>query len=184
MDNKKIRSLQEALHSYSPDARYRDDPFIRVACEEALEAVREGNFGVGAVITDPEGRIIEKGHNHVFSPYFRSDLHAEMWVLTTVEERNRDINRTAGYTLYSSLEPCPMCLARIISAGIQNIAYAAPDPLGGMVERMKQLPSVWQELARRQRFSRADCSPALTRLAGEIFLISADELNEKLAKRT
>jgi tRNA(Arg) A34 adenosine deaminase TadA len=183
MNNEKMRRLREALHAYTPDAGYRDDPFIHLACKEALEAVREGNFGVGAVITDPKGRIVEKGHNHVFSPYFRSDLHAEMWVLTKLEERNRDMSRTGGHALYSSLEPCPMCLARIISSGIQNIAYAAPDPLGGMVERMGQLPGVWQDLARRQRFSRADCSPALTLLAGEIFLVNADELNEKLAKR-
>jgi tRNA(Arg) A34 adenosine deaminase TadA len=184
MNQEKVKRLQEALHAYTPDEGYRDDAFIHVACEEALEAVREGNFGVGAVITDAGGKIIEKGHNHVFSPYFRSDLHAEMWVLTILEERNRDMNRAEGHALYSSLEPCPMCLARIISSGIRNIAYAAPDPLGGMVERIGQMPGVWQDLARRQRFSRADCSLELTQLAGEIFLVNADELNERLAERT
>jgi hypothetical protein len=63
-----------------------------VACQEALVAALRGNYGVGALLVDPQGTIVARGQNAVFSPYFRSDLHAEMVVMNTFEERHPEID--------------------------------------------------------------------------------------------
>ena len=59
-----------------------------MACAEALAAARAGNYGVGAVLVDPNGEIVERGRNAVFYPHFRSDLHAEMVAMNAFEERH------------------------------------------------------------------------------------------------
>jgi len=161
----------------------RDDNKIWLACVLALKAVSTGNFGIGALLTNSEGIIVSYGYNEVFSPYFRSDRHAEMVVLTKYEEENREIQGVDDYTLYTSLEPCPMCLARLIISGIGTIKYAAVDLTGGMVHVIKKLPEVWLQLASRQTFIKADCSVKLSETAKEIFLLNADELNRKLEQR-
>jgi len=132
-----------------------------MACREALAAAQTGNYGVGAVLVDPEGKVIERGQNQVFYPDFKSDRHAEMMVMNTFEEKHPDIDNMRGYTLVCSLEPCPMCLARLLMAGVQTVKYVALDELGGMVSHMEHLPMAWKRLAERQEFVLADVSDDL-----------------------
>jgi len=89
----------------------------------------------------------------------------------------------AGYTLYTSLESCPMCLARLITSGVATVKYVAPDTQGGMVHLMGNLPPIWQELAKRQTFPQATCSPIVIQSAFEIFMMNADQLNTAIVNR-
>ena len=61
--------------------------------------------------------------------------------------------------------------------------YAAPDTESGMVSRLGQLTPVWVALASDQEFSTADCSPALSALALEVFLSTAESNTERLLQR-
>ena len=125
----------------------RTDP-CNAVIQEAIEASEEGNYAIGACVVDSSGKIFRCGHNRVFSPEFRSDLHAEMDVLNLVEAaRSRGISVPDRLTLISSLEPCPMCLTRSITAGVENVYYLAEDREGGMVSRIESLPPVWQRLS-------------------------------------
>jgi cytosine deaminase len=76
-----------------------------------------------------------------------------------------------------------MCLIRLISSGINRVHYAAPDPIGGMVNGMSLLPLLWKELSTPQLFKAAQCSRELSKAANEIMLINAEELLEILRKR-
>ena len=178
-----LDALAAAVADAEPDPERDHDGFVIAALEEALAAATEGNFGVGAVIVDGEGRIVERGHNHVFHPHFRSDIHAEMDVLDKFEDANPSLESVAGYTLVTSLEPCPMCLTRLITSGIPRVYHAAPDTESGMVSRLDQLTPVWVELARQQEFAAADCSPDLGTLALEIFLHTAENNTARLMSR-
>lgn len=180
---KSLAELEEKVKTFVPDPEYPDDSFIIIALQEAIAAAKEGNFAVGAVLVREDGEIVERGHNRVFSPHFRSDLHAEMDVMTRFEERSPETESMKGFVLYTSLEPCPMCFARLITSGVSRVYYASPDEHGGMVQRLQHMPPAWTELATRQKFGKARCSPELSDLALQIFLTTAAENNRKLQER-
>lgn len=166
----------------APEPR-ADDAMAIGVCEEALLAVREGNYGVGAVIAGPDGNVLLVARNQVFHPTFRSDGHAEMIAVGKLETEFPDL-APASLSLYVSLEPCPMCLARLKLAGIGRVRYLSPDPAGGMVECRDRLPPIWRLLNPDQDFAPADVSPALRRLGRRIFQVNLRSLRRRLVERT
>ncbi len=175
--------LERRVEALSTANRHAHDRYVVVTLHEAIAAAREGNFAVGACLVDADGNIVQRGHNHVFHPYPRSDLHAEMDTLTRFEESRTGITSLRDFTLFTSLEPCPMCLTRLITAGVGKVYYAAPDPEGGMVCRLSQLTPVWVELAARQTFAEADISAEMQTIAHEIFLVTANSSTARLEAR-
>jgi len=184
--DKEITELIKQIYSLKPHTDCPHDAFIFVTLEEAITAAQEGNFGVGAVLIDGKGEILQRGHNRVFKPHMRSDIHAEMDVLTRFEERSRHGNTRImrDLALYTSLEPCPMCLARLITSGVGKVYYAATDSEGGMVSRLDQMPPIWQELASAQEFSLAQCSSKLSDIASAIFRSTVDKCNRRLREQS
>jgi len=178
-----LEELAQKLHDFGPDPRSPHDPYVLITLEEAVAAARDGNFGVGACLVDPQGRVVERGHNRVFHPYPRSDLHAEMDTLTRFEERVRAPVSLRDYTLFTSLEPCPMCLTRLITAGVGHVYHAAPDLESGMVYKLQDLTPVWVELAKRQEFAEARTSHELREIACQVFLFTANRNTAQLQER-
>jgi tRNA(Arg) A34 adenosine deaminase TadA len=78
---------------------------------------------VGAVIVDREGRVIADGFNQVVA---NSDplCHAEMNAIQAACARLNKL-KLDGCVLYSSAEPCPMCLGTAYWAGLDGIIYGA-----------------------------------------------------------
>lgn len=181
--NEKVIKWKNWLEKYEFLSQYPEDSYAWLTLVLALKSVDSGNYGVGSIIVSSEGRIETIGHNLVYSPAFRSDLHAEMVVLNSFEEENPDISTLKGHTLYTSLESCPMCLIRLISSGVNKVFYVSSDPIGGMVDGISLFPSLWKELAEPQVFAKANCSPELSKAAIEIMFINAPELLEILKKR-
>jgi tRNA(adenine34) deaminase len=112
------------------------DHFMRIALEEAEQALREDEVPVGAVIVH-EGRLIARAHNQ------REQLrdptaHAEMVAITQAAE-SRQSWRLDGCTLYVTLEPCPMCAGAILQARIPTVVYGAADPKAGAVDTLFRL---------------------------------------------
>lgn len=175
-----LRDLGERLDAYAPSS-HPDDSFIVECLREAIAAAEQGNFGVGAVLVDRTGRVIGRGRNRVFSPRFRSDLHAEMDVVSKVERRREASLKACA--LYTSVECCPMCLARLVTAGVSTVRYAWEDRQGGMVHLMSHLPPVWRDLAKKQVFEPAKCSAELTALSRSIFETNVKELDDQLRRR-
>lgn len=175
--------LERKVKSFVPNPEYPYDKFIIITLHEAIAAAKEGNFGVGAVLVRENGKIIQRGHNHVFTPYFRSDLHAEMDVMTKFEKRFKNIENLKEFILFTSLEPCPMCFARLITSGVKKVYYAAIDKNGGMVHRLKDMPPEWKKLAQRQEFALVQCSPELRDIAFQIFMSTVNESDRKLQHR-
>lgn len=177
-----VEEIEKRINAFTPDKQFPDDRFVLVAVREALAGARDGNGGIGAcLVEESTGKILEAGHNRQYEPYFRSDLHAEMDLLTRYEEkikarRNKNSSepideqrKMKGLVLYTSVEPCPMCLSRIINARLSKTYYAAPDPAGGMAHKLKDLPEFWQQLASGHIYEPARCSPELTVIAKSLF---------------
>ena len=126
------------------------DTFAVMAIKEAISAIANGGWGIGAVLVDNQsGKVIACGQNKTT----RSDWHAEMDLLNKFENEHPDKKLRKDLlkqcTLFTSLEPCPMCLCRLIAARVGAVYYVAPDALGGMVHLFANLPAAWQELAKR-----------------------------------
>jgi cytosine deaminase len=178
-----LDAIEKEALAYVPDPRYPDDPAVLVTVLEGLKGVRERNGGVGACLVRKEtGEVLERAHNSQYEPYFRSDRHAEMSLLEKYEDKikltrstnpvdptYRNPRKMQGMVLYTSLEPCPMCLTRIINSGISEVYYAAEDPEGGMATRFENLPPAWKRMAGSLKLAPAQCSPTLQRLAASLF---------------
>jgi tRNA(adenine34) deaminase len=182
-----LEECETKLASFHPSPDWVHDPYVLICVEEALAAAKDGNFGVGAVLIDGQGEVAQRGHNHVFHPYFRSDLHAEMTVMTTFEDLHPEVKDLKGYALFTSLEPCPMCTARLLMSGISKVYQAAIDVEGGMASRLGQVvPQLglgWSELTTIEVFFNAQCSPLLKELALDIYLNTAQKNVQALKLR-
>ncbi len=175
-NNSFLDKIQATIDAFSP--KEPDDRFALMTLQEALDAAGEGNFGFGAcLVNESTGEVVERGHNHVFYPYSRSDLHAEMDVLDRYEDRMKaPVSRADGLALYLSGEPSPMGLVRILNAGIMKMYYLAPVPQSGMGQTRECLPPIWKEMAKGRDYGLADCSPELRNLSTE----TIDYSNKKL----
>ena len=182
-DDKLLAQLEARVKAFTPDPKFADDRIIIITLTEAIAAASEGNFGVGAVLVRHGGEIVQTGHNRVFKPYFRSDLHAEMDVMTNFEQRFKDTELLTEFILFSSLEPCPMCFTRLITSGVNKVYYAAVDDSGGMVSRTANMPPIWHHLAQKRKFGSAECSTELREIALQIFQSTTDRSDKTILKR-
>lgn len=180
---KELTPIKLYLQSYRLKVDLHDDIYIWLTTILALKAAEMGNFGVGSVLIDRQGNLVGYGHNKVFNPYFRSDLHAEMVVMSQFEDENRNITHLEEHKLYTSLESCPMCLARLITSRVGSVLHAAQDVNGGMVHKIVDLPPGWVNLSKRQSFNQADCSHELVNMASKIISYSVAELDKILENR-
>lgn len=103
----------------------------QVAFEEAWASFRAGNFGVGAVLTDPaaDNTIVTAGRNRVMqtqrAPRTLSGnmtAHAEMNAFAELDRFNAE-----GLHLYTTLEPCLMCASAAMLLKVDHVRYAAAD---------------------------------------------------------
>lgn len=174
----KLNEIKTKINEFKPQSN--DEKYMLLACQEAYKAYESGNFGIGAVLVDENGSVVSKGHNRVFNPSFRSDLHAEMVVMNQFESYHNTKQDLSKYTLYTSLEPCPMCLARVITAGVGTVKFACVDTEGGMVSRLSLFPPVWQEIANDRKFTQAIIADELQTIAKELFLSNVNQLDNQL----
>ena len=97
---------------------------MRLALEQANRAAELGEVPVGAVAVR-DGMIIGTGFNRKESDQDPS-AHAEMLALRRAAAYLGNW-RLIGVTLYSTLEPCPMCAGAMIQARLERLVYGAPD---------------------------------------------------------
>jgi tRNA(adenine34) deaminase len=99
----------------------RDRYFLEMALEEAEQALNENTYPIGAVIVDENYNLIAKGRNRVH-PEQDATAHAEIDAIRNAGQAILDakVNREK-FTIYTSLEPCPMCTGGILFANIKKL---------------------------------------------------------------
>lgn len=97
--------------------------FIKEAIRLAIENVRSGNGGPFGAVVVKDGEIIARGANHVTTDNDPT-AHAEV---VAIREACKKLNsfQLNGCELYSSCEPCPMCLGAIYWARPDKLYFAA-----------------------------------------------------------
>ena len=98
-----------------------DRRFMQMAIDLSITNVDEGGGPFGAVIVK-EGKVVAKGANRVVATNDPT-AHAEVVAIRNAC-RMLDTFDLSGCTVYTSCEPCPMCLCAIYWAGISRICYA------------------------------------------------------------
>lgn len=93
--------------------------FIGIALDLGRKAAAEGNRPIGSLIVDRQGKILAQGGNRVYSD-FDPSAHGEIIVIRQACKALKTVD-LAGCTLYSSLEPCPMCCWAIIDAKVSRL---------------------------------------------------------------
>ncbi|MGQ0679258.1 MAG: tRNA adenosine(34) deaminase TadA [Actinomycetota bacterium] len=105
-----------------------DEELMRLALEQARTAPEHGDVPVGALVV-VEGSVVSAAHNE---RELTGDptAHAEIAVLRRACQK-LGTWRLEGATLYSTVEPCPMCAGAALAARVARVVYGAPDPTGG-----------------------------------------------------
>ncbi|MBP0985100.1 MAG: nucleoside deaminase [Oscillospiraceae bacterium] len=145
-----------------------DEEYMTKALELAARAYELGECPVGAIVVDPEGKIIGEGYNlreQLQSP----TAHAE---IIAIEQAAKALGswRLTGCTLYVTLEPCPMCAGAIMNSRLKRLVYGAFDDKNGACasvvnlfeERFTHIPFV------RSRILMEQCGDILTRFFREL----------------
>jgi len=100
-----------------------NNAFMQEAIERAVENVRTGRGGPFGAIVVKDGRVIATGTNSVTSANDPT-AHAEV---TAIREACRALGtfQLTGCEIYTSCEPCPMCLGAIYWARPDRVFFAA-----------------------------------------------------------
>lgn len=94
---------------------------MQMAIELSERNVDEGGGPFGAVIVR-DHELIATGANRV-TPNNDPTAHAEIMAIRQACQRLNSFS-LEGCTVYSSCEPCPMCLSALYWAGVERICYA------------------------------------------------------------
>ena len=95
---------------------------MKIAKQNAENGIFNKEGGpFGAVIVDKEGNVIANGNNQVL---IQNDptAHAEIIAIRNACKFLQTYD-LADYILYTSCEPCPMCLSAIIWSNIKKVYY-------------------------------------------------------------
>ena len=96
---------------------------MREAIGLAREGMRAGRGGPFGAVVVKEGRVVGRGANNVLSGRDPT-AHAEIVALRDAC-RSLGTHELSGCEVYSSCEPCPMCLAALYWARVERLWYAA-----------------------------------------------------------
>ena len=99
-----------------------ESKILNKACDLACNSVENNCGPFGCVITDNNFNEISCGYNMVTSSNDPT-AHAEIVAIRTACGKLKTFD-LSGYKLFTSCEPCPMCLSAIYWSRITEIYYA------------------------------------------------------------
>jgi tRNA(Arg) A34 adenosine deaminase TadA len=103
--------------------QHADEPFLREAIALAREGMDRNDGGPFGCVIVKDGRVVGRGNNRVTSSNDPT-AHAEVVAIREACQKLGSF-QLDGCTLYTSCEPCPMCLGAIYWARPDRIVFAA-----------------------------------------------------------
>ena len=97
------------------------EKFMQLAIKEARAGIRRRHGGPFGAVVVKNGKVIASGHNHVLKNN-DSTCHGEIDAIRKAERKLKTYN-LKGCQIYTTSEPCPMCLAAILWANIDKVYY-------------------------------------------------------------
>lgn len=95
--------------------------YMDEALKEAYEGIEKGHGGPFGAVIVKDGKIVGRGHNRVL---LKKDptCHGEMEAIRDACA-NLNSHDLSGCEIYTTAEPCPMCLGGILWANISKVYY-------------------------------------------------------------
>ena len=109
---------------------------VAIAASEAIAAKTQGTFGVGALMLDQHGNVLQSLHSNVikhglvFDPTAHGERQLIDWYFAE-RAKGRKLPEPQDVTLVTSLDPCAMCSGAILASGF-NVVVAAYDRDAGI----------------------------------------------------
>lgn len=130
--------------------RFEALPEVWQACFElACEALCAGSLPIGAVVVSGEGRIVARGRNRLAEVTEASPHLLGTPYLTGTPLAHAEVNALleVGYrppgprpVLFTTTEPCPLCMGAARMAGVGHVVFAARDPWAGCASMAEGVP--------------------------------------------
>ena len=122
MKNKVISNIKNKYKNYEREDNM--NKYFKLAINKAKKTYRNNEGGpFGATITDKEGNVIVVASNQVLK---KNDptAHAEIEAIRKACKKLKTYD-LSDYVIYTTCEPCPMCLSAIIWSNIKQVYYGA-----------------------------------------------------------
>lgn len=97
------------------------DRFMQLAIEEAQKGIHAGHGGPFGCVIVKDGEVVGRGHNQVVENHDPT-CHGEIMAIHDASANLRTFD-LSGCVLYTTGEPCPMCLGAILWANIEKVYY-------------------------------------------------------------
>ncbi len=95
--------------------------FMKMAIKEAQKGIHEGHGGPFGTVIVKDGKVIAKGHNEVIKNH-DATCHGEMMAIRKASKKLGTFD-LSGCELYTTAEPCPMCLGAILWSNISKVYF-------------------------------------------------------------
>ena len=98
-----------------------DKEFMQIAIEEARKGIHLGHGGPFGAVVVKDGKIVGKGHNMVVK-INDPTCHGEVAAIRDACKNLKTFD-LKGSKIYTTSEPCPMCLGAVLWANIDKVYY-------------------------------------------------------------
>ncbi len=99
----------------------KTNPYMKLAIQQARYGIRHGHGGPFGAVIVKDGVVVGKGHNQVIKNNDPT-CHGEMMAIRNACKKLGTFD-LSGCELYTTGQPCPMCLAAILWANIKQVYY-------------------------------------------------------------
>ena len=140
-----VSQERERRWGASPDEMWESlsEPW-RACVELAWESHCAGSLPIGAVVADARGNVLSRGRNRIYERsgedgylFGHKLAHAEVNALVTLDYEQSD---PADCVLYTTTEPCPLCVGAARMSDVREVRYAAREPWGGSAAMFETVP--------------------------------------------
>lgn len=111
--------------------------YMKIALSLAKKAENNGDIPVGAIVVDKDGNILGKGYNKKEKEK-DSIKHAEIIAISNACKKIGSW-RLENCIIYSTLEPCLMCLGAILESRINSVVFGLASEKFGCINLLDKL---------------------------------------------